>query len=86
MIGDHEARVNVTWSGCNGDLPDPVQFDAGDADIRSWVTEALQGGSVPGIPASPQVDLTDHIVERFEATDSRPVKMIFIRPKTAFGG
>ena len=86
MIGAHEARVNITWRGQNGDLPDPVRFDAGDADVRQWVSEAIAGGGVPGVPADARVQLGDHIVERFAANANRPYHLIQVRPKTAFGG
>jgi len=86
MIEAHEARVNITWAGQNGDLPDPVRYDAGDGDVRGWVAEAIRGGSVPGIPADAGIDLTNHIVEKYPANDARPYNLIQVRPKTAFGG
>lgn len=81
----HEARVNITWAGVNGDLPDAVRYDAPDGDIRGWVAEAIRGGDIPGIPADAGVDLRNHIVDRFEANDARPYNLIQVRPKTAFG-
>lgn len=80
-----EARVNVTYAGSNGDLPDPVSFESTDADVKGWVTEALRTGGVPGIPAQPQVDLTDFVIDRFRATEARPWNLIACRPKTPFG-
>ena len=80
-----EARVNVTFNGQNGDLPDPVGFDSTDGDIRGWISEALRTGGVPGIEAVGQVDLTDFKVDRFAATETRPYNLIQLRPKTAFG-
>jgi len=73
------ARLNVTYNGANGDLPDPVTRDASDADIKRWATEAVRAGSVPGIPADPNADFTDFVVDRF------PVARVMIRPKTPFG-
>lgn len=85
MIGDNEARVNITWAGQNGDLPDPVRFDATDGDVRQWVAEALRAGDIPGFAPDANVNLQDHIVERYAPTEVRPYNLIQIRPKTAFG-
>lgn len=82
---DYEAKLNVTYGGQNGDFEDPVNFDATDGDIRQWATEAVRAGTVPGIPAAPDADFTDFVVDRFEATDSRPFKLLALRPKTPFG-
>ncbi len=49
-VPNDEARVNVTFGGQNGDLPDPVFYDSTDGDIRAMVTEAIRDGSIPGIP------------------------------------
>ena len=83
---DFEARVNVTYSGQNGDLPDAVSFDATDDVVRGWITEAVQGGSVPGIPADPNADFSDFVVDRFSANQDRDYNLIQLRPKTPFGG
>jgi len=80
----HEARLNITVNGMNGDLLDPVMFDATDDDIKNWATEAVSNGDVPGIEAVPNVDFTDFVVDRFTANDEQPNR-IFIRPKTPFG-
>lgn len=80
-----EAKVNVTYGGCNGELPDPVLFESSDTDIRTWVTEALRTGGIPGIAAQPNADLTDFVIDRFVATEVRPAPYIMIRPKTPFG-
>lgn len=85
MVGANEARVNVTFGGQNGDLPDTVSVDAADGDVRQWLTEALQGGTIPGIPANATADLRDFVVDRFQATDARPYNLISVRPKTPFG-
>ena len=84
-IGADEARCNITFAGSNGDLPDPVSRDAADGDIKQWVTEAVRGGNIPGIAASPDADFTDFVVERFPPTEARPFSMISVRPKTPFG-
>ena len=84
-IKDTEARVNITFAGQNGDLPDPVMFQATDGDIKAWVTEAVRGGGVPGIAAAPNADFSDFVVDRFAATEARPYSLLSVRPKTPFG-
>jgi hypothetical protein len=83
-IAANEARINITYGQSNGDLPDPVLFDANEADILGWVTEAVRGGSVPGIDADPQADFHGFVVDRIPAKDDLPNRLM-IRPKTAFG-
>jgi hypothetical protein len=85
LVAAYQARLNVTWAGQNGDLPDPVRFDAGDGDVRAWVAEALRTGSIPGLTAQGAVDLRDFVVDRFVATEARPYNLIQVRPKTPFG-
>lgn len=85
VIAADQARVNITWAGQNGELPDPVYIDATDANIRRWVTEAVRNGSIPGIPEDPTADFADFIIDRFEATEARPYALLQIRPKTAYG-
>ena len=80
-----EARVNVTYGGQNGDLPDPVFFEATDGDVRSWVTEAVRNGSIPGITAASDAEFGDFVVDRFAADEARPYNLIQLRPKTPFG-
>lgn len=84
-IRDDEARVNVTWKGQNADLPDPVNYDASEADVKRWITEAVHNG-VPGIEADPRADFTDFVVDRYPPNEQRPYNLIQIRPKTPFGG
>ena len=86
IVREDEARVNITWQGQNGDLPDPVNRDASEFDIRQWVTEAVRNGGVPGIAADARADFADFVVDRFSATEARPYNLIQIRPKTPFGG
>lgn len=78
------ARLNLTFLGGNGETPDMVSFDATDADIKRWATEAVRDGYVPGIGADATADFTDYIVDRFPATGDLPCRL-FLRPKTAFG-
>ena len=84
-IKDNEARLNVTFNGQNGDLPDPVIFQATDGDIKAWVTEAVRNGGIPGIAAAPNADFSDFVIDRFPATDVRPYALLSVRPKTPFG-
>lgn len=79
------ARLNITYQNQQGELPDPVSYDAPDHDIRAWAEEAIRGGGVAGIDAHAAADLTDFVVERFPARDDIPHARISIRPKTAFG-
>ena len=81
----YEARVNVTWKGRNGDLHDPVAYDATDRDIKEWVYEAIQSGSVDGIPRDRRAQLQNFVVDRFPASNQNPYNRIFVRPKTPFG-
>ena len=85
MLAAHQARLNNTWSGTNGDLPDPVPFDSGDADVKTGAAEAVRGGNVPGINADAAVDFGDFIVDRFPAGEEVPYNRLFLRPKTPFG-
>ncbi|MGF1465645.1 MAG: hypothetical protein ACFCGT_05895 [Sandaracinaceae bacterium] len=82
---ENEARVNITWAGQNGDLPDPVHVDATDVEILAWATEAVRAGSVPGIARDGGADFTGFVVDRFGSTDARPYPLIQVRPKTPFG-
>ena len=84
-IQDYEARVNITYEGQNGDLPDPVSYDANEGDVKQWVTEAVRAGNVPGIPADPNADFGDFVVDKFAPNEQRPYNYIQVRPKTAFG-
>ena len=87
-IAANEAIVNVTWAGNNGDLRDPVSFDATDEDIRTWVAESIRTGSVTNITAAPNVtvgDFSDFVVDRFDATEETPFRRIFLRPKATYG-
>ena len=85
MIGPDQARVNITWKGQNAELPDPVAFDASDADVKQWVTEAVRAG-IPGITADAAADFGDFVVDRFAGNDTTPYNRLMIRPKTPFGG
>lgn len=81
-----EARLNVTWNGQNGDLTDPVSWQATDAEIKTWAMEAIRFGSIPGIRADGRCDLSDFVIDRFPAGGEVPYNRLFLRPKTPFGG
>ncbi len=81
-----EARVNITWAGQNGDLPDPVAYDTADHQVLAMVTEAIRSGGVPGIQPDRHVDLRDFVVDRFPAGRDVQHNRVFVRPKTPFGG
>lgn len=85
LIGQGMARVNVTYAGQNGDLPDPVSFDASDEEIKRYVSEAITTGGIPNIPGDTNPDFTNFKVDRFAATDARPYPLLQLRPKTPFG-
>lgn len=84
LIDQNFARLGITYNGQYGDLPDPVRRDATDADIFTWASEAIRSGSVPGIRAQ-EANLTDYVVDRFDATADRNYNLIQLRPKTPFG-
>jgi hypothetical protein len=77
--------VNITISGQNADLPEPVPLDATDGDIKQWATEAVRSGTLPGVPRNETATFTDFVVDRFPPTEQRPYNLIQVRPKTPFG-
>lgn len=84
-LGRHQARLNITWSGQNGDLLDPVPYNATDSQLKALAEEAISGGSVPGIRRDHRADLTDFVVDRFPARGQVGHNRVFLRPKTPFG-
>lgn len=85
VFGPGQAQLNITINGQNGDLPDPVAFDATDADVKAFAQEAVATGYVPGITADERANFNDFVVDRFPATNDRPFNRLVIRPKTPFG-
>ena len=81
----NEAKVMITWAGQTGDLPDTVAWNASDAQIKGWATEAVRTGGVPGIERDARADCHDFIVDRFNPNAVRPYPLIQVRPKTPFG-
>jgi len=86
LIQENEARLNVTYGGQNGDLPDAVSIETTDGDIKTMATEAVAGGGIPGIPTDARADFGDFVVERYPPTEDRTHHLIQLRPKTEFGG
>lgn len=86
LIPENMARLNITFNGEQGDLPDPVNYDMTDGDLKQVATEAVRAGGVPGIDAAPDADFTDFVIDRFAAKDDVPLNRLMLRPKTPFGG
>jgi len=84
VVNNDMARLNITWSGTNGDLPDLVPFHVDDAEMKRMATEAIESGYIPGIDAG-TADLSDFVVDRFPANEQVRENRVFIRPKTPFG-
>ena len=82
---ENEARFNISYEGENGDFVDPVAFDATDADLKAWASEAMANGDIPGLPATPNADFTDFVVQRLEAKHGEAANRILLRPKVPFG-
>lgn len=78
--GMREARMDVTWNGLRGELPDPVPFEATELELKGMAWQALAEGRVTGIPADPAVDLEGFVVDRIEGDELR----VSVRPKTPF--
>ena len=84
-LRNDQARLNVTWQGQNGDLPDPVPYDSTDIELKTWAQESILGGGIPGIAQDRNANLADFVVDRFPASDEVPYNRLFLRPKTPFG-
>lgn len=80
----HEAMLNVTWQGQNGEMTDPVPFDVSDGDVKIMATEAIRAGNIEGVGADMGANFDDFVVDRFESTGDLPNRLM-IRPKTPFG-
>jgi hypothetical protein len=80
------AKLNITYKGQQGDLPDPIAYDASDEAVRQAATESVKQGYVPGIEADEGADFTDFVVDRFPAHPDIPYNRLSLRPKTPFGG
>jgi len=80
-----EAVLNITFAGLNGTLLQPVHFDSSDEEIKSWATEAVNNGDVPGITTDSVADFNDFVVDRFPSTEDVQMNRISLRPKVPFG-
>ena len=84
-VGDQPmAKLSITFNGQQGDLPDPVPYDASEATIKQMASESVRQGYIPGIDAM-AADFTDFVVDRFPARADVPINRISLRPKAAFG-
>jgi hypothetical protein len=79
------ARLNITWNGANGELPDRVPRDASDEELKQMAAEALETGYVPGIPEVQDLDLTHYVVHRTAPSAEVPDPYLFVTPKTPVG-
>lgn len=80
----NQAKLIISYNAQLGELPDPVNYDAGLASIQTWATEAVHSG-IPGITADPTANFTDFVVDRYPATDDIPYNRLMLRPKVPFG-
>ena len=85
LVPANMAKLTITYNGEQGDLPDPVSYDATDADLKQMATESVRQGYVPGISAAADADFTDFVVDRFPARQDVPFNRLSLRPKTPFG-
>lgn len=85
ILGGQErmAMLVVALDGELGESPDLVPYDAPDDDIKRWATEAIAGGTIPGVDAQ-DVDLTNFKVRRLASKDGLPDR-VMVRPKTEVG-
>lgn len=89
------ARLNITYNGQQGELPDLVPFNVtvgpdgkvtllDKADVLRIATESIRGGFA-GITADPNADLKGFEVDPFQARPDMPVNRLSVRPQTPFG-
>jgi len=84
ILGNEKMAVLIiALDGELGESPDLIPYDAPEDDIRTWATEAIFGGTIPGIEAQ-EVDLTNFKVRRLPAKDGLPDR-VMVRPKTEVG-
>jgi hypothetical protein len=85
FVNPNEAKVNLTWANQNYDLSNPVLFDMPEEDLKGMLAEIIRAGG-DGIPADADIGPMAHfVVSRHEPTETRPHRMIMVRPKTSFG-
>ena len=84
LFAQNAATLNIVWNGEQGELPDPIEYDLADQDIRAMAQEVIQTTGTPGIDMDPNADFTDFVVSRYPAKDEKPNR-VFLRPKVPFG-
>lgn len=85
QMASHLAKLTITYSGQQGDLPDPVPYDSADDVVKRMAIESIQQGYVPGIDTTTSPDFSDFVVDRFPAHPAVPWNRLSLRPKTPFG-
>ena len=78
------AQLVIYLGGELGESPDLIPYDSPDADVKRWATEAVEGGSIPGIDQQ-DIDFSDYVVARVPAKGGHPDR-VMVRPKTEVGG
>lgn len=87
----HEAILNVTYKGQNGNLADPVNYQAGNGDVLAWAAEAIRTGGITSIKTDPNAVLEDYVVDRYDGDPTLPEadqghwNRLMARPKAPFG-
>lgn len=77
-----QVTLEVTWNGQQGELPEPVPWEATELELKGMAWQALAEGRVRGVAADPSVDLEGFVVDWIEEDGMR---RIAVRPKTPFG-
>lgn len=79
MLNQETAILQVNYNGQQGEVAQPVVFELNDeggardpALIRSIAQEALRSGTVRGMDAIPDADLTDFPVRAYPSRDGLP--------------
>jgi hypothetical protein len=77
--------LNITYNGYSADLPDELDGELTDDDIRRIAVEVVRGGNVPGLydPELRDGAFRDFVVDRFDTPEGG--RRIYLRPKVPFG-
>lgn len=84
-VGPDQALINLTWGGCNFDLPVPVSVDITDEELRSTLSEIIRSGSYGIDPDQDIGPLQNYKMERDGPNATRAHNLIVARPATPFG-
>lgn len=76
------AQLMITLEGETGQLPDAVQYDLAEDEVRRIASEAVSTG-LAGISPR-QEDFQNFVIDRMPPRDGLPARL-HLRPKTAFG-